>query len=197
MERDFDLEDINIALADCDGDKAPGPDGFNFAFVRASWSFLEDDFCQLFQEFHHRGKLNKELNATFLTLIPKIPNPAESKDFEPISLVGSVYKLISKMLPNRLKVALPFIIGPFQGAFVNGRQILDEVHVANKLIHSRKRSGKEGIIFKIDMEKAYDHVEWALVDCLLFVFRFGDKLERGMYLFFLFGVGKWVPFADV
>ena len=196
MERDFDLKDINIALADCDGDKAPGPDGFNFAFVRASWSFLKDDFCQLLQDFHHRGKLNKKLNATFLTLIPKIPkipNPAESKDFEPISLVGSVYKLISKMLAK----ALPFIIVPFQGAFVNGRQILDEVLVANKLIHSRKRSSKEGIIFKIDVEKAYDHVEWSLVDCLLFVFRFGDKLERGMYPFFLFGVGKWVPFADV
>ena len=92
----------------------------------------------------------------FLTHIPKIPNPAELKDCPPISLVGFVYKLLSKILENRLKRVSPFIISPFQGPFVNKRQILDRILNANELIHSRKRSRKEGVIFKIDLEKAYD-----------------------------------------
>ena len=76
--------------------------------------------------------------------------------------------MLAKILANCLKKALPSIISPFQGAFVAGRQNLDGVLVANELIDSRKRSKKEGVIFKIDLEKAYDHVDWGFVDYMLF-----------------------------
>eukprot|EP00268_Persea_americana_P061895 TRINITY_DN7882_c0_g6_i1.p3 TRINITY_DN7882_c0_g6~~TRINITY_DN7882_c0_g6_i1.p3 ORF type:complete len:123 (-),score=18.64 TRINITY_DN7882_c0_g6_i1:1003-1371(-) len=109
-------------------------------------------------ESYRRGRLSKELNATFLTLIPKIPNLVDLKDYHPISLVGCVYKLLSKILVDRLKTVSSFIISPFQGAFVNKWQILDGILIANELIHCRKRSRKEGLIYKIDLERAYDHV---------------------------------------
>ena len=80
------------------------------------------------------------------------------KDFRPLSLVGCIYKLLAKVLAKRLKVVLPLIISPTQWAFVKERQILDGILIANKLIGSRKQSHKEGVIFKIDLEKAYDHV---------------------------------------
>ena len=88
----------------------------------------------------------------------------ELRDFGPISQVGCIYKLLAKILTNRLKSALLIIIGPFQEAFVQGRQIHDRVLIANKLIDSRKKKKKAGVIFKVDIEKAYDHVEWSLVD---------------------------------
>ena len=65
--------------------------------------------------------MSKEINAAFLTLIPKVLNPEDLREYRPISLVGCVYKVLSKILTNRLKKVLPSIIGPFQGAFVQNR----------------------------------------------------------------------------
>ena len=79
------------------------------------------------------------------------------KEYRPISLVGCIYKL-SKILANRLKKVLSSIIGPYQGAFVHNRQILNGVLIANELIDAKKQSKKLGVIFKIDLEKAYDRV---------------------------------------
>ena len=80
-----------------------------------------------FPEFHRRGRINRELNATFMTLIPKIPNLENLHDYMPISLVGCLYKLLAKILANCLKSVLPLILSHFQGAFVGKRQILDGV----------------------------------------------------------------------
>lgn len=150
-------------------DKAPAPYGFNFAFIKAGWEFLKEDLSVMLFEFYRRVRINREMNATFITLILKVPNPVELLDYRPISLVGCLYKLSA----NRLKQVLHSILSPFRGAFVVGRKILDGVLIANELIDSRKRPKDEGVIFKIDLEKAYDHVEWYFVDYMLFRFGFG------------------------
>lgn len=96
----------------------------------------------MLSEFHQRGNLNKDINATFLTLIPKVPNLVQLKGYRPISLVDCVNKLLAKILDNHLKTILPHIISSFQGAFIAGRQILDGLLIANELIDSRKKSKK-------------------------------------------------------
>ena len=88
------------ALEECGGDKAPDPDGFNFSFIKASWNFLKEDFGKVIFEFHQRGRINREMNASFISLIPKVQNPMELKDYRPISLVGCVYKLLATILAN-------------------------------------------------------------------------------------------------
>ena len=95
LERDFEEEEIGTALSKCVGDKAPGPDGFNFTFIKSARDVPKEDFGHMLSEFHSRGKLNKEINATFICLIPKVPHPAALQDFRPISLVGCIYKLLS------------------------------------------------------------------------------------------------------
>ena len=97
----------------------------------------------------------------------------ELKDYMHISLVGCIYKLLAKIPANRLKNVLPRIISPFQGAFVVGRQILDGVLIANELVDFRKKSKKEGVLLRINLEKAYDHVEWDFVDYMLLRLGFG------------------------
>lgn len=89
--------------------------------------------------------------------------PVELKDFRPISSVGcaTAYTLLSKILANGLKD--PHIINPCQGAFVHHRQILDGILIANELINFRKQSHKGGN-FKIDLGKAYAHMEWNFID---------------------------------
>jgi len=158
LEREFEEDEIWAVIQNFKGDKAPGPDGFSMAFFQKCWEILKEDIFAVLKEFYFTGKFEKSLNATFVSLIPKKAGAVDIKDFRPISLIGGMYKIISKILANRLKVVLGKIVSQSQNAFIEGRQILDSVLVANECVDSRIRSGIPGIICKLDLEKAYDHV---------------------------------------
>lgn len=91
--------------------------------------------------FHDMGTFEKSMNATFLNLIPKKIEAVEVKDFKPISLVGGIYKILSKLLTNRLKAVLPKLVSASHNAFVQQRQILDSVLIANEILDSRLKQG--------------------------------------------------------
>ena len=128
-----------------------------------------------FREFHEGGKFVKSLNATFLVLVPKKGCAEDLKDFRSISLVGSLYKLLAKVLTNRLKKVKGKMILESQNAFVEGRQILDAVLIANEAVDSRLKSNEGVVLCKLDMEKAYDHVNWKFLIAVLRKMGFGEK----------------------
>jgi hypothetical protein len=166
LERPFELEEVLQVLKDVQGDKAPGLDGFTMAFFQKCWSVLEKDVMDFFGEVHAYCKFEKSLNTTFISLIPKKVDATNIRDFRPISLIGSIYKLLAKVLANRLKLVLDSVISESQNSFVGGCQILDSVLIANECLDSWIKSGIPGLICKLDIEKAYDHVNW---DCLFFI----------------------------
>ena len=91
-----------------EGDKAPGPDGFTMAFFQKCWSVVKKDIMDVFDYFHLHSVFERSMNASFLTLIRNKCkcNAVIIKDFRPINLVGSEYKLLSKVLANRLRSVL-------------------------------------------------------------------------------------------
>ena len=158
-----------------EGDKASGPNGFIMAFFQKCWSVVEKDVMALFDHFHRSLEFERSLNASFLSLIPKKNNALNIKDFRPISLVDSVYKLLSKVLANRLRRVLDKLISESQNAFVGGRQILDSVLIANECLDSRLKCHTLGVVCKLDIEKAYDHVNWDALFYLLERVGFGGR----------------------
>uniref|UniRef100_A0A2N9FZM9 Reverse transcriptase domain-containing protein n=1 Tax=Fagus sylvatica TaxID=28930 RepID=A0A2N9FZM9_FAGSY len=161
--------------------KASGPDGFSLAFFQQCWGVVCNDMLAVCYEFHEYCSFERSLNATFISLIPKKHGADEIKDFRPISLVSGLYKIIAKLLANRLSVVLGNIISPSQNAFVKGRQILDSVLFANECLDSKLKENVPGVLCKLDLEKAYDHVNWEFLLYLLRRCGFSEKWRRWIY----------------
>jgi len=164
LEREFEEQEVWEVVRDLNGDKAWVRMGSLWLSFKC-WGILKQYIMAVFSEFHNRRQFEKSFNATFVSLIPKA-DAVDVKDFRPISLVGGVYKLISKVLCNRFKSLLGKVISSSQNAFIGGQQILDSILIINECLDSRMRSGEAGLLCKLDLEKAYDHVNW---DFLLYM----------------------------
>ncbi|WMV19159.1 hypothetical protein MTR67_012544 [Solanum verrucosum] len=132
------------------GDKAPGPNGFTMAFFIHCWDVVKVEVIGAIQNFHSRGYFEKSFNATFIALIPKKMGATELKDFRPISLISSVYKIISKVLTERLKKVMSKLVDTHQLAFIKGRQIMEAILIPNECVDVRKITKIPGILFLIN-----------------------------------------------
>jgi hypothetical protein len=139
----FSVEEVKAAIWDYDSFKSPGPDGINFGFFKDFWIDLKEDIMRFVNEFHPNGKLSKDINSSFIALIPKVDSPQTLNDFRPISLVGSLYKVLAKLLANRLRHVIGSVISDAQSAFVKNRQILDGILIANEVVDEARKSKKE------------------------------------------------------
>ena len=118
IEVPFEESEIHSALMEMNGDKAPGPDGFSVAFWQNAWAFAKEEIMEMFKEFHEHNSFVRSLNNTFLVLIPKKSGAEDLSDFRPISLLGGLYKLLAKVLVNRLKKVIGKVVSIAQNAFL-------------------------------------------------------------------------------
>ncbi|RVW27451.1 Transposon TX1 uncharacterized 149 kDa protein [Vitis vinifera] len=175
LELPFSEAEIYAALMGLNGDKAPGPDGFTVAFWQNCWEIVKEDVLDMFKEFYDQNSFIKSLNHTFLVLIPKKGGAEDLGDYRPISLLGGLYKLLAKVLANRLKKIIDKVISPDQNAFIKGRQILDGSLIANEVIDSWQKRGEKCLICKLDIEKAFDNINWQFLLKVMHKMGFGSK----------------------
>ncbi|GJQ98498.1 putative RNA-directed DNA polymerase [Tanacetum coccineum] len=175
LERQVTLEEIKEAVWDCGSSKAPGPDGYSFAFVKKYWGTIQKDLYDFVNLFFASCVMPNGANSSFFTLIPKVNNPTLITDFRPISLIGIHYKIIAKILANRLSKVIDKIVSKEQSAFIAGRQILDGPVILSEIIEWYKKRKKKLLIFKVDFEKAFDSISWNYLIHILDSFGFGNK----------------------
>ncbi|XP_057249213.1 uncharacterized protein LOC130590681 [Beta vulgaris subsp. vulgaris] len=156
-------QEIDNAVASCNPSKSPGPDGFNFRFIKSSWEIIKEDVYSIIQEFWLTGNLPKGSNVAFIALIAKTENPRGFKEYRPISMVGCIYKIIAKILAHRLKRVMNHLVGPHQSSFIEGRNILDSVLIAGELLESCRSSKLPAVLLKLDFHKAFDCVSWSFL----------------------------------
>lgn len=162
--------EIESALAEMQPCKSPGPNGYPALFYKKYWDLVGDDVCHVVLDFLNDGVMPDDLNFTHVVLISKVKNPSRMTELRPISLCNVAYKLISKVLANRLKTFLPSLVDENQSAFVPGRLITDNILLSSEVIHfmSHNQAKKRGFkALKLNMSKAYDRMEWDYLACVL------------------------------
>jgi hypothetical protein len=117
-------------------DKSPGPDGWTVEFYLHFFDLVGPDLLELVEDSRLQGKISRALNSTFLTLIPKASHPTTFGDYRSIVLCNLCYKLISKIIANRVKPILSRLLSREQLGFLKGRQILDAIGTAQECLHN-------------------------------------------------------------
>ena len=168
--KEFTMEEVGSAFQQMAPLKASRLDGFTTGFFQNNWPLVGEEVCCVVLDTLNSGIMPNELNLTYLALIPKTESPTTMTEFRPIGLCNVLYKLISKVIANRLKKVLPLIISSNQSTFIPGCLISDNILAAYETFHTMHSSmkGKKGFtVVKLDMSKAYDRVEWQLLEAVM------------------------------
>lgn len=139
--------------------KAPGPDGYNSYFFKKAWPLIHSLLFEAVDSFFLNGKLLRQINNTFVTLIPKVANPMYIKDFRPIACCNTIYKVITKILAQRIQSMMPHLVLSNQSAFVTGRLMQHNILLSQELIRGyAQKNVSPRCLLKIDLQKAYDTI---------------------------------------
>jgi hypothetical protein len=146
-----------------DVNASPGPDGLPVGFYREFWQEIKLIVLEMFQDLY-RGELNlSRLNFGMISLIPKIKEANTIKQYRPICLLNVDYKWFSKVFTLRLTPFADKVISENQIAFIPGRYILEGVIILHETLHELRVKKMQGVILKLDFEKAYDKVRWSFM----------------------------------
>jgi hypothetical protein len=156
----FSLKEIEDALEEMDCSSAPGPDGFPVGLYKIFWNEIKQYVLEMFNNFHSDHFNLKRLNFGMISLIPKLKEANNIRQFRPIRVLNVDYKWFIKTLTMRLTPFANKLISKNQTAFIPGRFILEGVVILHEILHDLRTTKTKGVVVKLDFEKAYDKVHW-------------------------------------
>jgi hypothetical protein len=161
LEQAVTEEEVWATIKSLPSDKAPGPDGYTGRFYKLAWEVIKSDLMAAVSRLM-QGDVSWLflLNSAYVTLLPKMADAMEVKDFRPISLVHSFAKIVTKLLANRLAMKLSSLVSCDQSAFVKGRCILDNFMLVQEMAKALHRQKEPRLLLKLDISKAFDSVSW-------------------------------------
>ncbi|VFQ98797.1 unnamed protein product [Cuscuta campestris] len=161
-------DEVKATLFDMEANSCAGPDGFNVNFFKECWEIVHKEVTSACQKVFLGIPLPVAAASTNICLIPKCENASRLNDFRPICLSTVASKIATKCIARRLSKVLPLIISEEQGAFVAGRDIMEQILLTKEMAHNIDRKAESGnIIVKLDMAKAFDKLKWSyLIDIL-------------------------------
>lgn len=153
------MEEVKKDIFQLNPNKAPGLTGFPTAFFQTYWDNVGQGLVLAVEESRRKIMMLGALNHTFLSFILKKCCPREMGDFKPIALCNTVYKIVTKVIANRLKLVLNNLISNEHSAFAPRSSIVEGIIIAHETLHSTRKSKDSCIILKLDILKTYDIIE--------------------------------------
>ncbi|KAK1312391.1 hypothetical protein QJS10_CPA07g00440 [Acorus calamus] len=165
--------EMRAALFQMKALSSPGSDGFPSRFYQYFWDMCKTDLLNAINYFFTQGKLLRQVNHSFIALIPKSLAADSLDQYSPISLCNTFYKLITKIMALRLQPLLPKLISKHQSAFIKGRSIHQNILLAHELI-KYLNSGPHQACIKVDLKKAFDSISWSYLEQVVKRCNFSD-----------------------
>jgi hypothetical protein len=167
--------EIKAAVFALNKDSALGPNGFGAFFYQHYWDIVKADVINAVLEFFTSSWILPGFNSNIIALLPKFPEAASIDQYRPIAMANFKFKIISKILADRLASIMPTIISEEQKGFIHGRDIRDCLCIAYEaanFLHNKSFGGN--LALKIDIAKAFDTLDWNFLLKVLRSFGFND-----------------------
>ena len=169
------LEECSRSLHSMPSQKSPGSDGLPVEFYKIFWDEVGTLVVNSFNYAFQRGFISDEQGRACITLIPKkSKDPRLIKNWRPIALLNTDYKILTKSIANRLKTVLPDLISHEQTGYLKGRYIGENVRLILDLINFCEKNVVPGALLFLDFEKAFDCLDWEFLNNTLTFFNFGN-----------------------
>ena len=179
LNADISIDEVAAALKNMKDNKSPGTDGLPVEFYRFFWNEIGPFFNKSIQASFIKQRLSINQRRSIITCIPKANKDiTQLKNWRPISLLNTDYKLLSNVISRRLKKHLPNLIHPDQKGFIKGRCISENTRLIYDIISYLDSKNIPGLLFLIDFEKAFDSIEWAFIEYTLKSFNLGNNFIR-------------------
>jgi hypothetical protein len=163
LTKELTLKEIKEAIAAMSKDKVPGCDGVPMKFFQEMIEEISPTLLQAFSAMFRKGEMSEWTNKSLITLIPKYGDHAKIGNWRPITLLGSLYKILAKTLARRLQDLLSNVMRLNQTGFVEGRSILNNTFLAQEAQEWAEESNQDLVLLHLDFEKALDKIEWSFV----------------------------------